>query len=190
MTSVDWRTELRKIEREFDGLAPEPSPAELRARRAEELREQERQDERAARVGAWARLVSIAALASGLAFWPYPRTCGFDLYAYMGAATGVVVGGLWVAECTWRSRMAKTHGLAILVLIAGLSRAQTGAAAQECLCDVPFSGGAVGLDSRRVRGSLTTRHDRDRRRPLRNRPTARAGCVRPFLSRARHATSP
>jgi len=36
MGEINWLTELRKIEREFDGLPPEPTPMELRARRAAE----------------------------------------------------------------------------------------------------------------------------------------------------------
>jgi len=38
MGEINWLTELRKIEREFDGLPPEPTPMELRARRAAEQR--------------------------------------------------------------------------------------------------------------------------------------------------------
>jgi hypothetical protein len=33
---VDWNAELRKIEHEFDGLPPEPSAAQLKAKRAAE----------------------------------------------------------------------------------------------------------------------------------------------------------
>ena len=39
MSEIDWNVELRKIEREYDGLPPEPSANALRARRAAELRE-------------------------------------------------------------------------------------------------------------------------------------------------------
>jgi hypothetical protein len=37
------------------------------------------------------------------------------------AAEGVVVaGGLWLMACTWRHRMAKTHGVALAMMLWGL----------------------------------------------------------------------
>ena len=120
MTEIDWNTELRKIEREFDGLPPEPSPAELRSRRAAERRAEERRKERTTRLGVLARLTLVVALAAAIAFWPYRRECGAALFAYMGAEAMIVAGGLWLMACTWRSRMAKTHGVALLMLLWGL----------------------------------------------------------------------
>lgn len=120
MSEVDWNTELRKIEREFDGLPPEPSPAELRAKRAAERRAEERRRERAAKLGVQARLGLVVVLAAAIVFWPYRRECGVGLFAYMGAEGMVVAGGLWLMVCTWRSRMAKTHGVALGMILWGL----------------------------------------------------------------------
>jgi hypothetical protein len=120
MTDVDWNAELRKIEREFDGLPPEPSPAALRARRAAERREEERRRERTARLGVQARLALVVVLAAAIAFWPYARSCGAGLAAYLGAEVMVAAGGLWLMVCTWRNRMAKTHGAALVMLLWGL----------------------------------------------------------------------
>ena len=120
MSDIDWKTELRKIEREFDGLPPEPSPAEIRARRAAEQRTERRRKERAVRLGVQARLVLVVVLAGAIGLWPYPRDCGRGLFAFMGAEAMIVAGGLWVVAWTWRSRMAKTHGVALVLVLWGL----------------------------------------------------------------------
>ena len=120
MTAIDWNTELRKIEREFDGLPPEPSPARVRAQRAAEAREKQERRERAERHGAWARLALVLVLAITIGFWPYARSCGVGLMAYLSAESMVLVGGVWVTLCTWRLRMGATHTLAIALALWGL----------------------------------------------------------------------
>lgn len=120
MTAIDWKTELRKIEREYDGLPPEPSPAQVRAQRAAEARENKARRERGERRGAWARLALVTVLAITIAFWPYARSCGAGLVAYLSAALMVLVGGVWVTRCTWQLRMGATHALAIGVALWGL----------------------------------------------------------------------
>ena len=120
MSEVDWNIELRKIEREFDGLPPEPTPAERRARRAAEQRTDELRKQRAVRLGIQARLLLVTALAGAIGFWPYRRECGLGLFAFMGAEGMIIAGGLWLMVCTWKARMAKTHGVALIVLLGGL----------------------------------------------------------------------
>ena len=120
MSDVDWNTELRKIEREFDGLPPEPTPAELRARRAAEQRAEQRRRERAAKLGILARLLLVTSLAGAVVAWPYSRECGPGLFAFMGAEGMIVAGGLWLMGCTWRARMATTHGVSLVLILWGL----------------------------------------------------------------------
>src|SRR5687768_14766027 len=96
MSEIDWATELKKIEREYDGLPPEPTPAELTRRRAAERREQERVRDSALRIGAWGRAALVVALATAINFWPYFRGCGVGLFAYVGAEMMVVCSGLWL----------------------------------------------------------------------------------------------
>ncbi|HSJ62521.1 MAG TPA: hypothetical protein VK922_01325 [Gemmatimonadaceae bacterium] len=120
-TPVDWNEELRKIEREFDGLPPEPTPAELRARYAEQQRRLRERERRAGTIGVWVRLLLVAGLAAALFAWPYARACGPGLLAYMGAGAVVIIGALWTVFGTWRLRLAKTHGLALLLLLWGLT---------------------------------------------------------------------
>ena len=118
---MDWTAELKKISREFDGLPPEPPPNPLRAMREAERRERERKEMAQARLGVGARLALVLALAGAMLFWPYPAACGARLFGYLAAVAMVGVSGLWVTARTWRYRMAKTHALALLVILWGLA---------------------------------------------------------------------
>ena len=113
MSEIDWNVMLRRIEREYDGLPPEPSPADLRAQKAAAARAREAQ--RAAAVGAWLRMLLVAALAASLYWWPT------DLATCLSAETMVVVGALWVASFTFQHRLAITHTIAVALLVAGLA---------------------------------------------------------------------
>ncbi|MEP6550460.1 MAG: hypothetical protein ABJB95_04720 [Gemmatimonadales bacterium] len=120
MAQDDWSTQLKKIEREFEGLPPEPSPAYKKMQSEEERRAQERVERRAAVIGASARLILVFALGVALAIWPYERECGSGLAGYLGVEAVIVVGGLWVAFTTWRARLARMHILSLLIVLAGL----------------------------------------------------------------------
>lgn len=119
MTEIDWKSELRNIERQFDGLPPEPTPEELRAWRLAEEREQRRRDEVNGAVGAWTRLFLVATLAVSLYYWPYGRVCGPGLYGLVGAEGLVVVGGMWVTAYSWQRRAARAHAAAFVLALAG-----------------------------------------------------------------------
>jgi hypothetical protein len=116
----DWSVQLKKIEREFEGLPPEPSPALKKLQSEEERRAQERGQQRAAMFGAGARLILVFALFVAVAIWPYERECGFGLFYYLGVETVIIVGGLWVALTTWRYRLPKMHTLSLLIILTGL----------------------------------------------------------------------
>lgn len=119
MSQIDWSEELRKIERQYDGLPPEPSADALRIRRDAERRAKQRKIDETAALGALARLVLVVALGVALDFWPYPRECGPGLFAYLGAAAVIVVGGLWAAVATWRGRLPGMHALAMAAMLWG-----------------------------------------------------------------------
>ena len=116
----DWSGQLKKIEREFDGLPPEPSPALKKLQSEEERRAQERTQQRAAMFGGGARLILVFALFAALAVWPYERACGLGLFEYLGVEVVIIVGGLWVALTTWRYRLPKMHTLSLLIVLTGL----------------------------------------------------------------------
>ena len=120
MAQDDWSLQLKKIEREFDGLPPEPSPAFKKLQSEEEKRAQERARQRVALVGVTARLILVGAVAVALAFWPYENDCGLGLFGFLGAEAVIVIGGLWVAITTWRARLPRMHILSLLIALAGM----------------------------------------------------------------------
>lgn len=120
MADNDWSTQLKKIEREFEGLPPEPSPAFKKLQSEEERRAQERAQQRVASIGAGARLILVFALFGALTLWPYENDCGWGFFGYLGAEVVIVAGGLWVAFSTWRARLPKLHALSLLIILVGL----------------------------------------------------------------------
>lgn len=120
MAQDDWSVQMKKIEREFEGLPPEPSPAYKKLQSEEERRAQERAERRAAIIGSSARLILVFALGVALAIWPYERACGSGLAGYLGVEAVIVVGGVWVAFTTWRARLARMHILSLLIVLTGL----------------------------------------------------------------------
>lgn len=117
MSDIDWKTELKKIEREYDGLPPEPSPAVQRMKREAEQAARDRVSRRWVIV----RLIPVLALCVAILFWPYYARCGAELAGYLGAIAAMMAGGLWIASLTWKHRMPATHAIAIAVLIWGLA---------------------------------------------------------------------
>jgi hypothetical protein len=105
VSQIDWGVELRKIERQFEGLPPEPTRTQIRLQKIQDMVERERFDERLALVGIWVRLVLVGALAAALYWWPYGRDCGFPLVAFLVSQSMVIVGGLSLAIRTWRDRL-------------------------------------------------------------------------------------
>ena len=118
---IDWNTELRAIEREFDGLPPEVSLAEQRALKSAERRALKRSEERRAAFATRARVVFVAVLLGALYWWPYANGCGAGLAAYVGAQCMIVVGAFWGAMASWRNRLVASHTAALMLLVAGLA---------------------------------------------------------------------
>jgi hypothetical protein len=120
VTGIDWAAQLKKIERQFEGLPPEPSESELRATRENERRQQFRQRNREAVFGAASRVVLVLSLGLAMAAWPYSRACGAGLLGYMVASAAIVGGGIWAMVGTWRGRAAKLHAAAMLAMAWGV----------------------------------------------------------------------
>jgi len=121
MDQIDWHVELRKIEREYDGLPPEPSRAETRAQRLAKLHAREQAERRMTLFGAGARLLLVGLLLGALWWWPYAAKCGPGLGAFLGAQSMIVVGGVWAAVFSWRHRLAASHTIALVFLVTGLA---------------------------------------------------------------------
>jgi len=116
----DWSVQLKKIEREFDGLPPVPSPAVQKLRSEEERRAKERVQQRVAMFGAGARLILVFALFAAVSVWPYDTECGWGLFSYLGVEAVIIAGGFWVAVTTWRYRLPKMHILSLAIVLIGL----------------------------------------------------------------------
>jgi hypothetical protein len=116
----NWASQLKKIEREFDGLPPEPSPAVQKMQSEAERRAKEKSQQRAAMFGAGARLILVFALGAAIVIWPYSRECGWGWFGYLGVEAVIVAGGIWVAFTTWRGRLPKMHTFSLLIVLAGL----------------------------------------------------------------------
>jgi hypothetical protein len=105
VSDIDWNLELRKISREYDGLPPERSRTQLRLQKIQEIAAKDRFLERLALVGIWVRVALIAALSVSLFWWPYGRSCGMPLAAYLFSNGIVIIGGLTLAVRAWRDRL-------------------------------------------------------------------------------------
>jgi hypothetical protein len=106
VSEIDWSVELRRIEREYEGLPPERTRTQLRLQKIQEITAKERFAERLALAGIWARLVLVAALTLSLFWWPYGRQCGVPLVAFLLSYATAIVGGLALSIRAWRDRLA------------------------------------------------------------------------------------
>lgn len=71
-------------------------------------------------VAAWIR-VGVAVVAGvALTQWPYPRTCGAGLLAFLLAVAVVCVAGIWGASASWSARVAPAHVVALGTTLWGL----------------------------------------------------------------------
>lgn len=105
MSDIDWNLELRKIERQYDGLPPERSRTQIRLQKIQEIAAKDRFLERLAVIGIWVRVVLVAALGVSLFWWPYGRGCGMPLAAYLSSNGIVIIGAVTLAARAWRDRL-------------------------------------------------------------------------------------
>ncbi|HXV86786.1 MAG TPA: hypothetical protein VD793_08815 [Gemmatimonadales bacterium] len=75
---------------------------------------------RAQQVGVWLRGLMAAGLGVALTQWPYARSCGWALYAYLGVIAALLVAGGWAATWSWRVRVAAAHVLSLVVVFWGI----------------------------------------------------------------------
>ena len=119
MSSRDWDSELKKIDRVLEGASDEallPSKSAKTPQARADIIEKQRTT---STLGVMARLVLATALGVGMLFWPYDAKCGFGLAGYL-AATGVVTAaGVWSSIWTWRHRSSRGHILSLLLVLWG-----------------------------------------------------------------------
>jgi hypothetical protein len=119
VTGIDWSAQLKKIERQFDGLPTPPTESDLRAQRDSERRELLRRQKRDEIFGAVSRIVLVLSLSLAINAWPYGRACGAGLLGYLAAAGAIVAGSVWAIVGTWHNRSPKLHAVAILAMAWG-----------------------------------------------------------------------
>jgi len=119
MSSKDWDSELKKIDRMLEGASDEallPSKSAKTPQARAEIVEKQRST---STLGVMARLLLATALGIGMLFWPYDAKCGVGLAGYL-ASTGVVVAaGVWSSIWTWRHRSSRGHILSLLLVLWG-----------------------------------------------------------------------
>jgi hypothetical protein len=64
----------------------------------------------------WVALAVLLAVA--LPLWPYGKSCGLQLFFYLGAATLALLAGVTGAINSWRTRRGLAHLLSLLVVVA------------------------------------------------------------------------
>jgi hypothetical protein len=126
MDSTKWDKQLAQVDRALEGIsdeallpddsAREPSPAARKARK-QEVREDRY---KTTTLGVLARLVLAVALGVGMLFWPYSARCGAGLFGYLGAASMVIVAGVWSSIWSWRHRSGQAHVLSLLLIVWGV----------------------------------------------------------------------
>ena len=114
---INWKAELKKIEREYDthGASGKPGRISANGLTAASLTPEEFTN------GAIVRIGLSLAVAVGIYFWPYARDCGSGLFWFLGAALVVIIGGLWSVRWTWRGRMPRSHALSLAIVLWGLT---------------------------------------------------------------------
>ena len=118
---INWKAELKKIEREYDthGATGKPGRISANGLAAASISPEELTN------GAMVRIGLSLAVAVGIYFWPYARDCGSGLFWFLGASLVVIVGGLWSVQWTWRGRMARCHALSLAIVLWGLTLGAT-----------------------------------------------------------------
>jgi hypothetical protein len=119
MSTKDWDSELKKIDRMLEGASDEALLPTKSAKTPQARAEVVEKQRTTSTLGVMARLVLATALGVGMLFWPYDAKCGFGLAGYLGAV-GVVIGaGVWSSVWTWRHRSSRGHILSLLLILWG-----------------------------------------------------------------------
>ena len=119
MSTKDWDSELKKIDRMLEGASDEALLPAKAAATPQAKAEAVAKQKGTTTLGVMARLLLAVALGVGMLFWPYEARCGLALAAYL-ASVGVVVGaGVWTSIWTWRHRSSRGHILSLLLILWG-----------------------------------------------------------------------
>ena len=119
MSTKDWDSELKKVDRMLEGASDEALLPAKSAKTPEARAEAVAKQKSTSTLGVMARLLLAVTLGVGMVFWPYEARCGLGLAAYL-ASTGVVMAaGVWSSIWTWRHRSSRGHILSLLLILWG-----------------------------------------------------------------------
>ena len=119
MTSKDWDTELKKIDRMLEGASDEALLPTKSAPTPQAKAEIVAKQKGTSTLGVMARLVLATALGVGMLFWPYDSRCGLGLAGYLAAVVALIGAGVWTSVWTWRHRSSRGHVLSLLLVLWG-----------------------------------------------------------------------
>ena len=119
MSTKDWESELKKIDRLMEGASDEALLPTKSAPTPQARAEAVAKQKSTSTLGVMARLVLATALGVGMLFWPYDARCGLGLAGYLGAVVAVVGAGVWSSIWTWRHRSSRGHVLSLLLILWG-----------------------------------------------------------------------
>jgi hypothetical protein len=120
MTDRNWDEEMKKIDRQIEGVTGPALSAPVNVRGNTERSAASVPQVTTTHFGVFARVTLAVVLGVAIIFWPYSARCGLGLYAYLASVLVVVVGGGWASVWTWRHRAAKGHTLSLLIVLWGL----------------------------------------------------------------------
>ncbi|MDF2771021.1 MAG: hypothetical protein K0S86_514 [Geminicoccaceae bacterium] len=119
MSTKDWDSELKKIDRMLEGASDEALLPAKTAPTPEAKAEAVAKQKGTSTLGVMARLVLAVSLGVGMLFWPYEARCGLGLAAYLASVAVVVGAGVWTSIWTWRHRSSRAHILSLLLILWG-----------------------------------------------------------------------
>jgi hypothetical protein len=119
MSTKDWDSELKKIDRMLEGASDEALLPAKTAPTPQAKAEAVAKQQSTSTLGVMLRLVLATALGVGMVFWPYDAKCGLGLAGYLAATGAVTAAGVWSAIWTWRHRSSRGHILSLLLILWG-----------------------------------------------------------------------
>jgi hypothetical protein len=119
MSTKDWESELKKIDRMMEGASDEALLPAKSAKTPQARAEMVERQRTTSTFGVMLRLVLATALGVGMLFWPYDARCGAGLAGYLAATGAVMAAGVWSSIWTWRHRSSRGHILSLLLVLWG-----------------------------------------------------------------------